>query len=339
MKKIILILHSIYCELVPSIFRYRRKIDSSLLILLLEKHQEWINSNKTSGKQLKIYSRNLKGFDFSKYKLNNAILRDCDLRTACFCSYKKEKTDEESSTENTYYSDLTQADLSYSKLELAVFATPEFLKQRSRERCIVTNTRFVGCTGLFGAEGAYLGYSLQFDPTKPPIFQRWLPGSTLGDFPSWNVLAIFQHLRLLALSNSLAIFLVLYASVCQWYNAQLERLQAKVAEIPVLDETSKFISQLYPLPIPEHFGRLLLVICILVLANILYSYSSPESTGSRLVIESYSANNESIFRSLSARYSRLVLRWICFSFITYCCIYLINYFTERVISAFEVYMP
>ena len=338
--------HAAYCEIVPRWARLRFRLPLVTLNNEILEHIKWIDSDGKNGRRLTLFSRNLSGYDLSKFNFERAILRDCDFRRCRFIHSRSLPPDDleadyrrdRSPGNETTCSTLTEVDFSYSSFEQSAFSIPDNYR-RSAALPDLTGACFVGCSGLFGADGAYFGRSIAFDSTNPPTFQRWLPGTSLGDFPSWEVVGSFQRLRLLGFSNTLAIFFVFYGVVVAWYNSFISELQSKVSDFASFDSIAMLISQLSPLPVPAHFGNLLLVISILFVTNIIYVYLDPFKQGSRHVIEVYSPDNDGVFRSLSARYSNLLGRWICFVFLSFCVIYLLNYFFRRLLEAFHVYFP
>mmetsp|Transcript_34 Transcript_34/g.92 ORF Transcript_34/g.92 Transcript_34/m.92 type:complete len:379 (-) Transcript_34:1259-2395(-) len=352
-----------YCELVPSWARLRLRIPVPILEEKINQHKIWLESDGRQGARLLLFSRNLSGYDLSKYDLELVIARDCDFRRCRFVhtrplvrdalensqidridedeinqlveDLRRDKHDENVTT----VSKLTNVDFSYSKFEQAAFAVSNISGSDWNKLPNLTGARFIGCSGLFGADGAYFGRRISFDSTNPPAFQRWLAGTSFGDFPSWEVVSSFQRLRLLGLSNTLAIFIVFYGVVVNWYNDFVSILQARLEALGTPDSIAMIVGELSPLPTPVHFGNLLLVISVLFVTNVLYVYLDPFREGSRRVIEAYSPDDDGVFRSLSARYSNLLGRWICFVFLLFCIGYLLRYFSQRLSEAFGVYFP
>lgn len=334
------IVHMVYCEIIPSFIRPRFRINSKKIEERLDSHNEWLATDGESGRRLILYSVNLRGHEFFGRQLDKSILRDCDLRGSRFAGVRAKPAENGiEASEKSSVATLKYADFSYSKVERAVFAVPREFEHAGRASANLTGAQFVGCSGVFGADGAYFGNALNFDPTEPPIVQRWLPGTSIGDFPSWNVVGAFQNLRLLAVSNTLAIILVFYAAISSILNDQLASMQKALVESGYNDSVAKVINSIPPLPAPEHFGYLLVVVVALTVTNILYNYLCPQSIGSQLVVSSYSDAGSSVFQSLSARYSGFIGRWFCFISLGACCLYIAFYLFQRVIEAIEVYLP
>lgn len=332
--------HSIYCEILPAQLRPRSKVDDHLLEEWLQSHGEWLATDGQHGTRLKMYGKNLQGWDVSGRVLDRCVLRDCDLRGARFAGVKIKKPDAgDGSREESSVASIRGVDFSYSRLERAVFGTTREHERVNARTANMTGARFVGCSGVFGAEGAYFGRELIFDPTEPPIVQRWLPGSSFGDFPSWNLISTFQNLRLLAVSNTLAIILVFYAAIANIYNASLISVQSAVQSDADPDSLSKLVLAIPQIPTPSHFGYLLIVVVFLTVTNIIYHYLCPQSVGSQMVISSYSSSSNDVFQTLSARYHGLIGRWFCFVALSACCSYIVYYLLQRVSEAIDTYLP
>ncbi|MEJ8559838.1 hypothetical protein QTO30_00315 [Yoonia sp. GPGPB17] len=331
---------SFYCEVVPTLLRPRWKVPVEELMQRVSDHELWLATDGEEGKRLELFWKKLDGWDVSQNNLDRCVLWDCDMRGARFAGTKSTEAGSRAE-EELVASTLRFADLSYCRLERAVFSTTreQEVELRGSKSAIVTGTRFVGCSGVFGAEGAFFGNGLVFDPTEPPVVQRWWPGSSIGDFPSWNLISTFQNLRLLAVSNTLAIALVFYAALAKILNNNLETMKLALEEAPNTDSLASLVASIPPLPTPSHFGYLLLVVVALTVANILYNYLCPTSIGSQLTISSYSAYGSEVFQSLAARYNGLFGRWICFFSLGGCCAYIVYYLVQRVSEAVQVFLP
>jgi len=328
---------SVYFEIFPSSIRPRKKMLPDDLDQKLNAHGVWLATDGDQGTRLVLRSIDLRGWNVPNRKLDKADIVNCDLRGARFAGVQIDK-DDGTNEEVASASSLKFVDFSYSRLERAVFSTRREHDHVAAQSANATGARFVGCTGTFGAEGAYFGQGLVFDPATPPVLQRWMAGSSMGDFPSWNLISTFQNLRLLAVSNTLAIVLVFYAAIASLLNSNLASMKASLGDASS-SEIAGLVNSLPPLPTPSHFGYLLVVVVFLTITNILYNYLCPQSIGSQLTISSYSAYGSEVFQSIAARYNGLVGRWFCFLALGACCSYIVYYLIQRVVEALAVYLP
>ena len=241
--------------------------------------------------------------------LRNAICRHADFRY----SNALEATD------------LTNADMTHARFEGSNLSGTRFVA-----------TNLTGATGLFGPRlPREYGHAIH-DPGAPCIFRPKSHAANIAYGPPWTIVKAVGRLPQFVASYTVIILLILYATIADVTNKSIIAAQSTLdANLPAL---TNFWHYLRPLPIPIHFGHLLLAITGLFLANLFYRFFCPQ------VVQKYDSieRDPTLYESIeyhSADNAAPYKRWIASALYAPSTLYLTFYLLERIKEAYNFYTP